>query len=273
MHGPGQEVRQPVLLQLPGLRRRRQVLHPGGAEGRAGARLLGVRHAHGGRHAAAPPRAGARGGQVPAEGGRARARHGLRYELHHPAGPLRGRRQGHPRPERRPEPQVHRGGRAALRRRGARLHAQLDDRPRGAAEARRGGGPARRRRAVAEDLRRRGGHLLHGGRLLPASGDRDAQEQVQGLPLPGRGALHRRRGPQRPRRDRALRRADVGGGRDDGDLHQVLRQRWRVRGSLQGGHRGTPRERTGQRLRFGHGAAVRGAGPAGPAGDLRRGRR
>mmetsp|Transcript_57889 Transcript_57889/g.148902 ORF Transcript_57889/g.148902 Transcript_57889/m.148902 type:complete len:206 (+) Transcript_57889:1126-1743(+) len=186
--------------------------------------------------------------------------------------PLRGWRQGRARPQRRPQPPVHCGGRAPLRGHRARLRAQLHAGARGAAKARRRGGPARWE-AVAQGFRRRGGHLLHGGRLLPAARDRHPQEPLQGVPVSGRGALNRCSRAERARRDGALRRPNVRGGCDDGDLHEVVWQRGRVCGGLEGGHQRPARGRAGQCLRRGHGAAVRSAGPAGPARHLGGGRR
>mmetsp|Transcript_5622 Transcript_5622/g.17764 ORF Transcript_5622/g.17764 Transcript_5622/m.17764 type:complete len:353 (+) Transcript_5622:739-1797(+) len=191
------------------------------------------------RHDDAPPRARGESRGVRREARRRRLQHGLRHELDDGAG-ARGR--GRLDRVRRAEPRVHRqrlprvgGGHPVLR-------AQRRGRARGGAARGRRVRPAADAAAVEEDHGDGRGHLLHGGRDLRPEGHRGRREEVQGVPLSRRGALHRRAGRDGPRRVRALRRRPRGRRRAHGDLHQELRRHGRLRRGVDGRRRPPARD-------------------------------
>mmetsp|Transcript_53204 Transcript_53204/g.157344 ORF Transcript_53204/g.157344 Transcript_53204/m.157344 type:complete len:264 (+) Transcript_53204:695-1486(+) len=200
----------------------------------------------------------------PRKAGGAHRRDGLRDQLDGDpgSGRPRGQRQGRPHHQRRTQPLVDRRGRARIGRQGAALCAQQHAAP-GGDPALGDGARADQRPAVAQDHHRRRGHLLDGGRILPAARDCRSEEEVPRLPIPRRGALHWRRRPARPRRDRPPGHPDGRHRRDDGHVHQVLRLGGRLRGGVGGARRVAPPPLGRLSLRAVHVAARRAAGALG----------
>mmetsp|Transcript_56543 Transcript_56543/g.134349 ORF Transcript_56543/g.134349 Transcript_56543/m.134349 type:complete len:227 (+) Transcript_56543:989-1669(+) len=117
--------------------------------------------------------------------------------------------------------------------------------------------PAAHPPPVAQDPGSGGGAILDGGGDLPPQGDCRRLQEVQGVRVRRRGALHRGSRRHRPRGDGALRGAARGRGRLHGHLHQVVRIGGRVHRVIAGSVRLRAAIVAGRGVRLLHGPRVR----------------